>query len=223
MEHLLTHHPHLIWGPCIAIAMCAIVTIVAATLGWRRVLYVFKPVTTLLIILLAMHIPTELHLYKPLVVAGLVFSLVGDVLLMLPKDRFTGGLVAFLLAHLVYLCAFAEGMYGRGLDRAPWWVFVPLLAYAAVLMRALMPHVPHTLKSPVGAYSLALMLMAGQAVMRGVAGVPGGMAAAAGGILFVISDSVLALDRFRGPIRGGQAIVLATYFAAQTLIALSIR
>lgn len=51
----------------------------------------------------------------------------------------------------------------------------------------------------------------------------GGALAAVGGVLFVASDSALALDRFRRPFRGAQPLVLATYWAAQTLIALSIR
>ena len=40
---------------------------------------------------------------RPWFVAALALSLVGDVLLMLPRERFVGGLVAFLLAHLAYI------------------------------------------------------------------------------------------------------------------------
>ncbi len=39
-------------------------------------------------------------------VAALVFSLLGDVLLMLPADRFVAGLAAFLAAHVCYLVGF---------------------------------------------------------------------------------------------------------------------
>ena len=39
-------------------------------------------------------------------VAALVFSLVGDVLLMLPREQFVGGLSAFLVAHLCYIAGF---------------------------------------------------------------------------------------------------------------------
>lgn len=210
----------MIWGPVIAVALSALAAIVAAARGWRRGAYVLKPLTTLLILLLAWHIPTSLPFYKPLVIAGLVFSFFGDVFLMLPKDRFVAGLVSFLVAHLLYIGAFTILSDAFPLSG---WAIVPFLAYAAVLLRILMPHVPRGLKAAVIVYAAALLLMAWLAAERGIAGLPGGLAAALGGILFVISDSALALDRFRRPFRGAEPLVLATYWAAQTLIALSIR
>lgn len=220
MDHLLTHHPAFIWGPLIAIALSALGAVVAAARGWRRGLYVLKPLTTLLILLLAMHIPSALPFYKPLVMAGLVCSLAGDVFLMLPRDRFVAGLVSFLAAHLLYIGAFTGGWAAFPLR---WWVIVPFVAYAAVLLRILLPHVPRALKAAVVVYAAALLVMAWQAAERGAAGLPGGVAAAIGGVLFVVSDSALALDRFRRPFRAAQPLVLATYWAAQTLIVLSIR
>jgi len=59
--------------------------------------YIFKPLTTLLVILLAFEQGSSISpVYKMLILAGLSFSLVGDVFLMLPKDRFVAGLVSFL-------------------------------------------------------------------------------------------------------------------------------
>jgi uncharacterized membrane protein YhhN len=43
-----------------------------------------------------------------------------------------------------------------------------------------------------------------------------------GAILFLVSDSVLAINRFAKPFRAAEALLLTTYFAAQTLIALSL-
>jgi uncharacterized membrane protein YhhN len=48
------------------------------------------------------------------------------------------------------------------------------------------------------------------------------MAAAAGALLFMLSDGMLAVDRFRRPFRWSRLAVLSTYFAAQWLIALSV-
>lgn len=220
MDHLLTHHPLYVWGPVAAISVLALLAIIAAARGWRRGVYVLKPLTTLLIIGFAAHLPSTLPFYKPLMMAGLCFSLAGDVLLMLPRDRFVAGLVAFLAAHLVYIGAFTGG---GAVFRVTAWVIVPFLAYAAVLLRILLPHVPRALRPAVIVYAAALLVMAWQAAERGAAGVPGGMVAAIGGVLFVISDSALALDRFRRPVRGAEPLVLTTYWAAQTLIVLSIR
>lgn len=49
-----------------------------------------------------------------------------------------------------------------------------------------------------------------------------GLLAAAGATLFMVSDAVLALNRFRTPFRLAQAAIMSTYVAAQLLIALSI-
>jgi uncharacterized membrane protein YhhN len=213
---------------CIAIACSAVAAIAATGRGGRRGVYLFKPLATLLILALAWHLPGTLPVYRALVMAGLVFSLFGDVFLMLPRDRFVAGLVSFLIAHLLYVRAFMDGA-NPGFDPAPggfrftWWALLPFAVYAAVLLRILLPHVPRALKVPVIVYAAALLAMAWQAAERGAAGLPGGALAAAGGVLFVASDSALALDRFRRRFPAAQPLVLGTYFLAQTLIALSIR
>ncbi|HET7228903.1 MAG TPA: lysoplasmalogenase [Longimicrobium sp.] len=222
MDHILHHHPEYVralWSVLIAIALSAVGAIVATVRGWRRGVYVLKPLTTLLILMLAMHLPASVPVYRQLIMAGLVFSLIGDVFLMLPRDHFVAGLVSFLVAHLLYIGAFTAGWTAWPLTA---WVLAPFVIHASVLMWILLPHVPRALKAAVVVYAAALLVMAWQAAERGAAGVPGGVLAAAGGVLFVISDSALALDRFRRPFPGAQALVLATYWAAQTLIALSI-
>ncbi|MBV9110557.1 MAG: lysoplasmalogenase, partial [Gemmatimonadetes bacterium] len=56
-----------------------------------RAVYVAKPLTTTLIIALAMSRPSPIGGYREAIAAGLVCSLAGDVLLMLPSDRFVAG------------------------------------------------------------------------------------------------------------------------------------
>ena len=213
---------------CVTIACSAVGAIVATVRGWRGRVYVFKPLTTLLILALAWHLPGALPVYKAMVLAGLVFSLFGDVFLMLPRDRFVAGLLSFLIAHLLYVRAFTDGAnaglayYPGGFRFTP-WALVPFLIYTAVLLRILLPHVPRALKVPVIVYAAALLVMAWQAAERGASGASGGALAMAGGVLFVASDSALALDRFRRRFPAAQPLVLGTYFLAQTLIALSVR
>ena len=79
------------------------------------------------------------------------------------------------------------------------------------------------MKVPVAVYVLAIAAMAWQATARWLdSGEPGALLACLGASLFVVSDSVLAVNRFRRPFASAQAIVLGTYFLAQYLIALSI-
>lgn len=151
--------------------------------------------------------------------AGLALSLAGDVFLMLPGDRFLPGLVSFLLAHLAYLGAFTS--------RLPFAPVVALLvAYGAVgaaILAVLWPGLSHRLRAPVATYVLVIATMAAGAFARWLErGGSLALAAAAGAGLFMLSDALLALDRFRRSFPGARATVLSTYWAAQLLIAVSV-
>jgi uncharacterized membrane protein YhhN len=196
----------------------ALLNVRAEHKGERRQVYLFKPLTTALITLVALQTKhATAPAYRPLIVAGLVCSLAGDVFLMLPRDRFVAGLVSFLFAHLFYIAAFTlDGGAAPHL-----WAALPLVVYGALMLRLLWPRLGR-LKAPVVVYVLVILLMAWQATNRWLAEGGGGSASAlAGALLFVASDSALAWRRFRGGFGGAQALVLGTYFAAQWLIALS--
>ncbi|HEU4596473.1 MAG TPA: lysoplasmalogenase [Pyrinomonadaceae bacterium] len=196
----------------------AIHTIRAEYRGPRRRVYLFKPLTVVLIILIALEgnfsSPT---IYRYLIVAGLLCSLAGDVFLMLPRDRFVEGLASFLVAHVLYIAAFSSG----GVRAPSVWVGVLLAAYGALMLRLLWPRLGK-LRAAVLIYVLAILLMAWLASSRWlVMGEAGSLPAFLGALLFVASDSLLAWNRFQGGFRAAQAWVLGTYFAAQWLIALS--
>ena len=127
------------------------------------------------------------------------------------------GLVSFLFAHIFYVAAFA--LDGGG--RAGAWAAAPLALYGALMLRRLWPGLGG-LKAPVVVYVSAILLMAWLAASRWLAVWDGGSASAfAGALLFVASDSLLAWNRFRGEFAGARGLILATYFPAQLLIALS--
>jgi len=198
------------------VLVSALLTIRAEYRGPRVQVYVFKPLTVVLIILVALQTKQATAAsYKLLVVAGLLCSLAGDVFLMLPRDRFVAGLVSFLVAHLFYTAAFASGVGAWNV----WWA-AGLLVYGASMLW-LMWRGLGKLKAAVVVYVAAILLMAWAALSRWpYAG--GGAWAAIGALLFVASDSALAWRRFRGEFGGAQALILATYFAAQWSIAVSV-
>src|SRR3954469_11318097 len=103
----------------------ALLIIRAEYRGPRLHVYVFKPLTVVLIILIALQMKHETAAsYKSLVVAGLLCSLVGDVFLMLPRERFVAGLVSFLFAHLFYIAAFTlDGLHVRGWTAAAFTIY----------------------------------------------------------------------------------------------------
>src|SRR2546423_6082525 len=153
----------------------------------RRQVYVFKPLTVVIVILIALQTKhtTATH-YRQLVVAGLICSLAGDVLLMLPRERFVAGLVCFLLAHLCYIAAFTTD----GARTPSVWGAVILVLYGALMLRVLSPHLGK-LKAPVSVYVAAILLMAWQALNRWTAtGDAGGALAFAGSLAVVGSGGV---------------------------------
>ena len=210
-----------------AVTLAAVAAIAGALLGgpWLWLHYVCKPLATVLILAQVVRAaPLPSARYRWALMLGLVCSLAGDVFLMLPQDLFVPGLLAFLLAHLCFMTAFWPG--------AGWPSRVGALLLYAVIAAAnlalLLPQVPSALRMPVLAYVCVLVMMAALAAarawdLRRVAGVSRAAAAAAlGGGLFVLSDSLLAWNRFGGGLPLASLLVLATYYAALWCIARSV-
>jgi len=184
----------------------------------RRQVYIFKPLTTVLIILLAISGNGNVQpAYQTLIIVGLIFCLGGDVFLMLPERFFLPGLVSFLTGHIFYIVAFVVSVGFL----FSWWL-APLAVYGVIIYAVLHPHLGK-MRLPVIAYVITILLMAWQALARWelLASTPA-LLAALGAVLFVISDSVLALDRFRARFRSARVIVLTTYWLAQWFIAYSL-
>ena len=197
----------------------AVLHIRAESVGPRRNVYLFKPLTLVWIILLAIEANNPVSsVYQYLIVAGLLCSLVGDIFLMLPSDRFIPGLLSFLVAHIFYIAAFTSE---KPLLSSLWYA-IPFLAYGGAMLWVLFPHLGR-MKLPVVIYMLVILLMAWQAFVRcRETEQAGSTLAFCGALLFTASDSILALNRFRGRIDHSQLYILSTYFTAQWLIALSV-
>jgi len=184
-----------------------------------RLRYIFKPLTTLLIILLAVLQETEVsEYYKYLIITGLIFSLAGDIFLMLPKDRFIAGLGSFFIAHLFFIFAFSSD-FGPYLG---WGYLIPLILYVAIFLKILLPHTKK-MTIPVITYALVLLAFLWQA--SGRAYILGGSSPALaffGAVFFVASDSILAYDRFVKGYKYATLFIMLTYWLAQVFIALSI-
>ena len=212
--------PALAWG---AIALA----ILAAVIDWgavwsggpraRQVERVAKPLVPALLAVGVVagpggDVPVAI---AALVVAALGASLVGDVLL-LPPGRLTGGLVAFLVAHLAYLLAFAQ------LPGEPVWLLAGIVAavvVGATVGRALVVAARRSgLAAPVAAYLVVILAMAVAATRTG------SPVAIAGAWLFVTSDALLGWGTFRGggEVRASRLGVIVTYHAAQLLLVLAL-
>lgn len=203
--------------PFLALA-AAVLSTRADVLGLQQQVYVFRPVASLALIAMALW-PAASSRYRTWMSAGLVASLVGDTLLMLPQGLFVPGLVAFLAAHLCYIRAFATD--GAGV-RAPLLPGVPVLVAALAVLRYLWPSLG-PMRVPVACYVATITVMSWQAIARWrVRRTPGAAIAAAGSVFFLASDSALAINRFMAPYAGAALVVMATYYAAQFALARSV-
>ncbi len=195
------------------------VHIYAGQKGPRRYAYVFKPLTMVLLLLIAVFATREnTSLYGLAIIAGIAFSLVGDVALMLPKKRIMIGMGAFLVAHVAYIVSFSSGT--SAISNV--WLLLPFLVYALIMGWTVLPHAGK-LKLPVGIYEIAIMVMAWRALERMLQmGNTGATLALAGAVLFVISDSLWACNFIVKRCKKAQVLILITYYLAQWLIVLSV-
>ena len=197
----------------------AAVHIYADCKAMHRYTYVLKPLTMVLLLLIAIFATNEsISVYGIAIIAGIVFSLVGDVALMLPKKQVIVGMGAFLVAHVAYIISFSSD--ASVITNA--WLLLPFLVYTLIIGWAVIPHAGK-LKLPVGIYEVAIMVMAWRALERMLqTGNTGATLAFAGALLFVISDSLWACNFIIKRCKKAQALILVTYYLAQWLIVLSV-
>jgi uncharacterized membrane protein YhhN len=148
---------------------------------------------------------------------ALLLSSTGDVLLGCGPRFFLGGLAAFLCSHLVYIVLFVRRRISVGAPpgRIPFPVF--LLVYGLAFGAYLAPSLG-ALRVPVFCYIAAIVAMVAAASL---AGYRSGWVLA-GAVLFLVSDSLLGVNRFKTQIPLGGLLVWTTYYAGQCGITLGV-
>jgi len=184
----------------------------------KNQLLIFKPLTIILIIIIATIFPSSEPNYKIFIVAGLIFSLLGDIFLIFPEQHFKKGLIAFLVGHVCYILAFTVSV---GIHFTL-WIFLPIILIGIFYLRFILTY-SGKMKIPVSIYIVIIAIMGWIAIERfNILPTFGTFLAAIGAGLFMISDAVLALNKFRKPFFSTELIILATYFTAQWLLAVSV-
>lgn len=153
-------------------------------------------------------------------ILSLFFSWAGDVLLMFQIRNeifFLAGLSAFLLAHVFYIVVFHKIWVKENVKRNLWFLFIIVLYYA-VLIGWLSPYLGDK-KLPVRIYGLVISFMFLLAMhMLYINNKMAGRLMMIGALLFVISDSVLAINKFYHSFDYADIIIMLTYGFAQFLI-----
>jgi uncharacterized membrane protein YhhN len=211
------------WAWLVVVAVTAVLDWLAVALDRRRLEYVTKPTVMVGLIGLTLGLTAgspASDAARPWFLAGLALALVGDVLLMLPRERFIGGLVAFLLAHVAYIVGLLSVVRTAGLVIGGLMVGLVVVGTMVALVAR-----PIVRAVRIGRPSLTLPVVAYLAViltMVLVAFVAGRPAVMAGATLFYASDAILAWDRFVVPLRFGRLATHVSYHAAQMLLVLSL-
>lgn len=181
----------------------------------RRARVVAKTVASLAFIGVALALGATATVHGQLILAALVLSLLGDVLLLSERrGAFLGGLVAFLGAHVGYGAAFA--VLGLSAPATGVAAVLALLAGAAVL-RWLWPALGPAWRPPVLAYLVVILAMC--VLAAGHAGASGRWHVAVGALVFAASDLAVAREKFVRPALANKLWGLPAYYLAQLLLA----
>ena len=181
----------------------------------------------LLLLVLVGYFLLRTHSYKsrlrtPIVLA-LMFSWMGDIALMFDHKydlMFMVGLGCFLVAHLHYVYVFIQSYNHSRFSSKQNRVWIPLLfMYTVMLINFLWPSLGD-LRIPVLVYALVLLSMGITALLRDVE--IGYHWVLFGALLFITSDSILAINKFHTPIELGGVFVMLTYGLAQLFIVLGV-
>ncbi len=158
------------------------------------------------------------------IVGALVFSWLGDLLLML-QGQFDGlfifGLAAFLIAHLCYIFGFRLAKFHETSKTNRSFIharLVFLIFIGGTLIYMLYPYLDEMLV-PVISYTIVIIFMAIAALFRrGWTVDKSFIMVYSGALLFIMSDAMIAIDKFMTPIVHGNLLIMATYIGAQFLI-----
>ncbi len=211
--------------------MFYIIAVVIVFVDWialtgqkKRIDYFAKPVVIIaLLIWLALNGNLSGHLIWFFI--GLLFSLAGDVFLLLPKEKFIAGLVSFLLVHVAYIIGFNDTLPPVNLASIS-LIFIITIT-ACQIFRSISIGLERSnntkMKVPFLIYSITISLMVLSACLSLVKedwNAGPALLVSGGAVLFFLSDTLLAWNRFVTPIPNTKLKVRVTYHSGQLLIML---
>jgi uncharacterized membrane protein YhhN len=203
-------------GPIVACALGVAGLLVAEYRSSRAGKWLAKPIASAAFVWLGLASGASSTPYGRLVLLGLLFCMLGD-LLLIPRGKpavFRAGIFAFLAGHVAYSVAFltqplaAAGLVPGGLL---------LAAFIWAVLRWLGSSLPADMVAAVTAYMLVIGAMS--ALACGVTAAGGPAAVAAGALMFTASDVFVARNRFTKLDFANRALGLPLYYGGQLLLA----
>jgi uncharacterized membrane protein YhhN len=196
--------------------------LIAVAMDIAQLQLIFKP---LIMLVLGIYYYTQSASMAKTVMTAIIFSCIGDISLMFQGSSelyFMAGLGAFLIAHLCYIMAYAqhiEKREGFGLNGVQKFRFsLPIALAGTGLITVLYAHLGG-LKIPVTLYAIVLMVMVLQALFRyGYTNTVSFWFVFVGAAFFMISDSMIAVNKFLSSFELAGVGIMVTYILAQFLI-----
>jgi uncharacterized membrane protein YhhN len=217
--------------------------IAAEVTGNETLKFFTKPLLMIaLIFFYARRMPQPANKVYRLMIAAFAFSWLGDVFLMFASaspgegalmgitkspDYFLKGLVGFLVAHILYTISFAEVSDKQSTPLLPrkFWVLTPLVIYMVGLLWFVLPSAYHNPATklfvpPVVVYSVAIATMVVFSINRfNRVNRQSFNLVFGGALLFMFSDSLIAINKFLQPFSYAGVAIMLLYIAGQYLIA----
>lgn len=204
-------------------------------------LYFFQPspllkIFPIIALVMFLNSDTECKFSNTVLKSGVRFALiasaVGDVLLEIEDNiigkginpegdslYFLGGLGSFLVAHILYIRAFFSDI-----SKISIFVKILLVAFYGAMMYTLLPNAKSELLIPIVVYGAVIAFMGATMIARynrPEIHTQSKLLALLGALSFVLSDSILAVNKFVHPVPNGKICVMITYYVAQVLLAIS--
>ena len=184
----------------------------AVATGRKGLEYLFKPLTMLILVgaVFMYSVFADVDAFIAVLCLALVFSLAGDVFLMLPRDLFLPGLASFFLAHLAYIALFLPYASFSVRWVLPAFVVVVIaVRFGTQIVTALDRRGRMSLKIPVIAYMAVITAMVGTVLATDSTW------AYVGAVLFLASDTMIGLSRFVDAFRWDRLAIMITYHLGQ--------
>lgn len=207
----------------IAAIIFAALEALALSRNWLKLEYLAKP-AVMILLLFWLWMEAGLGGALSWFALGILFSLLGDVLLMISLDRlFLMGLITFLLAHVAYIIGFNTPVPEVSFFGIVFAVMIGL--GGARIIRRILDALPARgqgrMRTPIIIYSAAISVMLLSAMLK-LMDISWSASAAAlvsiGAFLFYISDIILAWHKFVAPIQHGRIYNIAAYHLGQILL-----
>lgn len=151
--------------------------------------------------------------------AAVFFSCIGDIFLALKNEKyFMYGLISFLIAHILFSKAFYSNFNTQALIQGEHiFIFISLIIYSIFILKILSPKLGK-FKIPVYIYICALIIMG----FGSIYSIYSNICLIFGILFFIISDSLLAIQKFIRTYKGLNYAIWSTYYIAQLLIIYSL-